>query len=270
MVFLLIPGLARGDDSVQLIQYEEFPSEGSDFSGITHIPESERYLVIDDSCKVIEIDTAGDELTILRNVKLKGLDDCEAIAFMEAKGERHYKVAVTEERHGNLVVFEIPEKAEEIKIKETAESYFVDDVTTFFRRNSGLEALCKVDSENGIDLFYVGKEEKPKKVYEVRLEDNEIQVREPWDAEEKFPKNGDIAAMDFFEGALWILDERLSRVYEVKPENGEITGMWQLPKLGGFKRYEGISVTRRDGGTIQIVVVAEENSIFVFQVKKIS
>ena len=251
------------NESLQLIRHQSFKRLGRDFSGVTLVPDTDRILIIDDSCTILEMQVSSEAFNPLRSISVQGLEDCEAISTLSSSHES-LSIAVAEERKGNIVVFNLRPKTKKITCPEDCEIYFVDKMQTFFRRNSGIEAMA-TQSLSDKKLFYIGKEEFPKKVYTGMLEKNEFKVKELWNAEESLPYEGDIAGMFFYQDQLFILDERMRRIRQVDAKTGVIFSELRLPKKKMFQIYEGIAFRKNASRNLEIIVVAEKNSVFLFQ-----
>ncbi len=240
----------------QLAARAEFEELGRDFSGAAYVSASGRYLVLDDTCKIFEMNIDGGEIRHQRTVRLRGLEDCEDIAVL-ADG----RVAVTEERKGNLVFFKLGSETVSVDCSAECEVFHLTDIKGFRRKNSGLEALA---SDRAGDELYAGKEEFPRKIFRVTMGRAGLKSETPWDAEALLPAGSDIAGMEYFEGSLFILDERGKMLRQVDPENGKILSSFSLPRRRGLHRCEGISMTRKDRG-IEMVITAEKNEVLVYR-----
>lgn len=245
---------------VMLAASREFPERGKDFSGAAYFPQTGHYLVLDDSCQIFEVEYSDGWLEAVRGIKVKGLKDCEDIAVLPDAG-----LAVTEERRGNLAFFRLPGAQEKISCPEDCRIFHLDKVRSLKRPNAGLEALAV----NG-PILYAGKEEYPRKIYRLTFQNKSYKPVVPWDAEEKLPKGSDVAGMVYFEGALFILDERGETVRQVEPASGNILSAFTLPHFTApSHKYEGIAMARK-GKTVEMLIAAEKSEIQVYRIEKIN
>lgn len=261
--FVLLPFFAHaagplftGDRKVSLSATQEFPKLGKDFSGAAYVQNTGRYLILDDSCKIFEMSYADGWIEHHRTVKITGADDCEDITVL-ADG----RVAMTEEGRGKLALFTLRSDAYFVDCKKECENVHVDDVRGLTGKNTGLEALAS----NG-RVLYAGKEESPRKIYRLSFQNKKYKATVPWDAEKILPDGSDIAGMVFFEGSLFILDERKETVRQVDPANGKILSSFNLPHFNSPRhRYEGIAMVRR-GKDVEMLIAAEKNEIQVYKI----
>jgi len=267
LLFLPKPVLAQDQGATKVLLHERFREQGNDFSGVARVPGTDRFLVIDDSCKLLEFTITPEKISIERALMLNGLDDCEAIVVLPSEQNKQYRVAVTEERRGNVAVFSLKPTDQEVDCARDCRTYPIDNVSTFWRPNSGLEGMALVAFQD-VPVLYIAKEEYPKRMYRVELGADAPKVSIPWDAQQRFPIKGDIAGLTFFEGNLWVLDERLEQLYEVSLADGHLLNRWSLPASGFWDRHEGLAVSRSDAETIQIVMVSERHSVYLLEVHK--
>lgn len=242
---------------VTLAASREFPELGKNFSGAVYYPENGRYLVLDDSCKIIEISYSEEWIEAVGSIKIKGLKDCEDIAVLTDGS-----VAVTEERKGNIVFFDLPVK-NILDCKKNCEVFHVEKMKSLTRPNTGLEALTASGP-----VLYAGKEEFPRKIYRLTSQNKSYKVTVPWNAEKSLPEGSDISGMVYFENSLFILDERGETVRQVEPSSGKILSSYVLPKFSVFShQYEGIAMVRR-GKSVEMLIAAEKNEIQVYRIEE--
>lgn len=243
------------DRKVTLAALREFPRLGNDFSGAVYDPQSQRYWIVDDRCKMFEFSFQDGRLEHKRTVKLKGLEDCEDLVIFEDGS-----FAVTEERRGNLAFFSAAPETGEIRCPKDCRMLPVDQVWTLLRQNSGLEGLAL----NG-GVLYAGKEDFPRKIYKITPRQEGYEITQPWNAEEKLPAGSDLAGMTFFEGSLFILDEPGEKIRQVDPLNGKILSSYALPHSDMPRhRYEGIAMARK-GNTIEMLIAAEKHEVRIYE-----
>lgn len=264
LLLMTAPASVFTADDVTAVFHQRIRRQGNDFSGLEKIPGQNTYLIVDDSCHILAAALEEREVLLKRRIRLRGLNDCEAVVFLEGSESVGWRVGVTEERRGKIALMTIAPETREIDCRKECERFAVDDMRVYGNANRGLEAMAV--AEDG--TLFIGKEEQPRMIYRVRPDAGSFEITVPWDAEAVLPADSDIAGLDFFEGYLWILDERLNRIYAVKPESGETVRTWQLPKPGWFRAYEGIVVSRLESGTIQVVIAAERSWIYVFHLQE--
>lgn len=134
----------------------------NEFSDIAFSDGLNHFLILDDTCAIIEVSISEKTVTPLGETKILGLDDCEGLSVLSTNSDGSQKLAVVEERRGRLAIFDYVSDAPYINCYHDCLLHYVADVTTFFRRNSGLEGLAYERLEE-TDTFYLAKEQAPKK-----------------------------------------------------------------------------------------------------------
>jgi len=253
----------------QLIFKEEILGFGRNFSGITRIPETGNYFVIDDlENNILEFQIEGATVTYQRTIELQGFHDIEAIGYVRPLGGGNYQIAVAEEQRGTFALFSVGPKIDLVDYHSDCEIFFIDDVSTFMRKNSGIESLCVDHTSSDPIVYYFAKEEFPRKIYRGIIDGNKLKITIPWDADELFPHGGDIADLFYFRDNLFVLDERKDAIRQVDPENGDIISRFQLPP-SGYHKYEGLSIYDRGNGTLEMIIVAEDHEILIYEVREL-
>lgn len=253
-------------ESFEIIARAEFKGLARDFSDVVFMPDTGNLMVVDDECSLFEMSAETGKIVLRRTVKLLGLKDCEAAAVLPDQGAGD-RIGIAEERRGRLAVFTLDSKASAVDCRRECTFYPVDRVTTFWRQNSGLEAMT-VDKTGAQPVIYFGKEEHPKKIYRAVMDAQGLQISQPWDAEKLLPQSSDIAGMEYFEGALFLLDERREMVRQVHPSSGQVISSFQLPPRPWVigHRYEGIALMKKPD-SVWMAVAAEKNEILLFRRK---
>ncbi len=252
---------------VEFLGKETVTGYGKDFSGIVFSQFTRTYFIIDDRCRIIEIDTGpgGGSFNILRQINLKGLDDCEAIALTGRGSKEEFEIVVAEERRGNLAFMELSEKTQEISFNSKDRIKHVMNVGPFWQRNRGIEALAIDGSDQEEQVFYIGKEEMPRKILKGKISGDVLNLRIPWNAENLLPMGSDIAEMTFYEGMLFLVNERQGFVYQIDPDVGNIISSFKLPGAGR-EQYEGISFSPLSSTEHEMILVSEKSNVWLFRV----
>ncbi len=241
------------------------PGMGRNFSDAAFVPQTNQFLILDDYCQLIPVELRGQDFHALRSIKLNGLEDCEALAYVrsaEAPSES-YQVAVGEEK-GSVAMLWIGSAVTVVDCPDDCEPHKIEKMVSIMRPNTGLEALA-VDARNPDNLiFYAGREEGPRKFYRGVFQDQALHFDSPWDAETMLPAAADIAGAAFFAGRLFLLDEHGGKVREIDPASGRTVSEFTLPDAGKVK-YEGLAFALREHGAIEMLIAAEPDRILIFR-----
>ncbi len=241
---------------------KNFRELGRDFSGITYVPETDRYWVLDDTCALFEMKIEGEKIESLRTVRFKGLDDCEAVTTLPPEKPGVIRMAVTEERRGNVAFFEIGPDTQEIDCPAQCRVEHVINISIFsFNRNTGLEAMTAAPG----GVLYIAEEEFPRRMWRTVFQPGKLELSKIWDAEAMLPSGSDIADLTWFDNSLFVLDERAQNLRRVDPETGKILFTYKLPqRFGDLHRYEGVAIVRKNG-KIEMVLASEKNEVMVLR-----
>jgi uncharacterized protein YjiK len=251
---------------VVLIFKENVQGLGKNFSGVDYVVSKNHFFIVDDSCKIFEIKIRDRKVVPVRTVVLDGFHDCEAVAHLPRQSRPGaLRMAVAEEALGAVAIFDLEDGASQVS-RVQIRTFQVAEMTTFWRKNSGLEAMT-ADSISDPPVFYLGKEEFPKRVYQGLPAGGEMTFMELWDAEKQLPRGSDIAELYFFEGKLLVLDQRGEKIRQVHPKTGELLSELKLPGIG-WSKYEGLSVFRRGPKLLELMVVAEDHWVFFFEIRE--
>ncbi len=249
----------------QLVLQEEMKGLGNNFSAIVHASAVEHYFILDDSCQLFEIGIKSQRPVLVRKIILNGFDDCEGLAILNRQSTPDIlSMAVSEESRGTLAKFDLKKNQSQIR-RQDVQVYFVEKVTTFWRRNSGLEALA-VNEGVIPPIFYLGKEEFPRRIYQGNTEQKKWTAL-PWNAEAVLPMGSDIAELLYFENSLFVLNERQDRIHQMDLKTGKILSEFKLP-FSGWNKYEGLSIFRRKDGDYEMMIAAEKHELLLYWIKK--
>lgn len=253
---------------VELVLKQDIKSFGDNFSGVAYVPSIDHYFILDDSCEIYEVIIDEKGIIPVRTIPLIGFKDCEAIVHLPAESKPgSLRLAVTEERIGTVAFFDVKGPVPMIK-REQARVFHVDEMTSFWRRNAGLEAMAVDGSFADHPIFYFGKEEFPRRIYRgVFNKKGQLAVSPVWDAEKRLAKGSDIAELYFLDDALFVLDQRGGNIVEVNDDTGEILSGFKLPP-SGWNKYEGLSIIRSSEGEYEMVIVAERHRVLLYKIQQ--
>ena len=215
-------------------------------SGITYNPIEKTLFIVDDKRKMTEISLEGE---ILRDIELEGFYDTEGIAHV-----RDQTFAILEERKGRLVLIDIPPKVEKIRIEEGT---FYD-----IEPNAGNNGLEGIGYHAFHNLFYIAREQFPKKVYVVGLEKGKALVREDFDGDQLPVRDlSAVAISEQWTPHILILSQKSKRIMEVD-KDGKVVSSFSLIPYVYFGKTEGLAIDEK--GRIYVVIEKGNENFFRF------
>ena len=226
-----------------------------DASGLAYSLDTRTlYVVINGSEEIVELDLKGKRKRLIR---LKGFEDTEGLVWI--KGNRF---AVLEERRRHLVLVNINAQTTFVNHAKSA-TFLIDPVPA---NNHGIEG---VSYDPARDRFFIVKEKKPRKIYEVRLL-NEAQgkadITNPWDIEKSGFHFDDLAGIHYHDGTghLLLLSDESKCIVECTVEGREIS---RLSLRGGSAGLE-YTIGQPEGITMDeegnLYICSEPNLLYVF------
>jgi len=239
----------------------ELPGIEDDLSGLTYAPERGTLLaILNAPATIVELSLAGQ---VLRTVRLEGFDDTEDLAWAGSN-----RVAVVEERRGNLCLLDLPLDGDRIAYKDVA----VWPVAKPNPKNDGLEGVT-LDAA-GMRYILV-KEKKPSIILEVMwVSDRPLlpvgQARPLYDAEDPGPALGDFSAVSWQapSARLFVLSDESRCVVELTASGKEVARLRLEAGSAGLDadipQPEGLAFDSEG----RLYICSEPNLLYVFERQK--
>jgi uncharacterized protein YjiK len=227
-----------------------------DASGAAFCPESGTlFVVLNGNTSLVEVTPAGE---VKRVVRLDGFEDTEDVTYLG-----NGRFAVVEERRRNLCLFTLDPAAASVDYG-AAEKTLVEKVPP---DNSGLEGVAW---DAAGKRFFIVKEKKPRRIFEVRLPEQpaaEALVSNPWDLEQKGLGMSDVSAVWYDErtGRLFILSDESKCVVECTTDGQEVSRLTFKAGQAGLDQDipqpGGIAFDAQG----RLYVVSEPNLLYTFE-----